>query len=44
MAGLFLTLYEAEVKIELPELSIKALFYSPSHVSNQKSNYNVIFD
>ena len=43
MAGSFLTLCEAGVKIKLPELNFKAHSFATFHVTNQKSNYVVMF-
>ena len=43
MAGSFLTSWEAEVKIKLPELNFTAHIFAPFHVTSQKSNYHVIF-
>ena len=43
MAGSFLTLCEAEVGIKLPKLNTKANISGPFHVTDKKSNYNVIF-
>ena len=43
MAGSFLILCKAEVKINLPELNFTAHIFAPSHVTRQKSNYDVKF-
>ena len=43
LAGSFSTLCEAEVKFKLSEFSISAHIFTPFHLTNQKSNYNVIF-
>ena len=42
MAGSFLLLCEAEVKIKLPEQNFTAHVFSPFHVTSQKSNNGVI--
>ena len=43
MAALFLTWYEAEVKVKLPELNFTGHIFAPFHITSQKSNYNVNF-
>ena len=43
MAGSFLTLCKAEVKIKLSELNFMAHVFAPFHVTSQKSNYDVIY-
>ena len=43
MAGSFLTSCEAEVGIKLPELNTTAHISAPFHVTDQRSNYDVIF-
>ena len=43
MAELFLTSCETELKIKLTELNFTAHIFAPFHITNQKSNYNVIF-
>ena len=43
MAGSFLTLCKAEVKIEFPKLNVMAHIFAQFHITSQKSNYNVIF-
>ena len=43
MAGSFSTSCEVEVKLKLPELNVTAHIFAPFHVTNQKSNYDVIF-
>ena len=44
MAGSFLTLCEAEVKIKLPELNFMAHIFAQFHITSQKSNCDIIFD
>ena len=39
MTGLFLTLYKAEAKINLPDLNFTAHSFAPYHAANQKRNY-----
>ena len=43
MAGSFLTCYEAEVKLKLPELNFTTHIFAPFHVTSQKSNYDVVY-
>ena len=43
MAGSFLTSYEVEVKLKLPELNFTAHIIAPFHVTSQISNYDAIF-
>ena len=43
MTRSFSTSCEAKVGIKLPELNPKAHISEPSHVNDQKSNYDVIF-
>ena len=40
---IFSTFFEAKVKIKLPELNVTAYIFVPFHITNQNSNYNVIF-
>ena len=42
MAASFLTLCEAEVIIQLPELNFTARIFIPFHITSQKSNYDFI--
>ena len=43
MAASFLTSCEAKVKIKLPVFNAKSQISAPFHVTDQKSNFNVIF-
>ena len=43
MAGSFLTLCKAEVKIKLPKLNVTAHTFIPFDITCQNSNYNVNF-
>ena len=43
MAGSFLTLFKAEVKIKLPKLYFTAHIFVRFYVTSQKSNYDFIF-
>ena len=43
MAGSFLMLTDAKVKIKLTKLNVMAHIFALLHITSQKINYNVIF-